>query len=173
MDLLETEVSVYGDDGEVSAETVKVTQLVAQAGAILTGGHLDGPQTLALFTTAKANGVTRLIVHHPDFIVGATDAELEEMIGLGAFVEHELAMYHPDVPAPAWPIDRLVGWIEKFGPDKTIISSDLGQKNNPLPVDAYFFVIGHLLDSGISETDIRQMICKNTAYLAGLEDSPR
>jgi hypothetical protein len=173
MNLYEKEVSIYDASGEVSADTVLVTRLVAKAGAILTSGHLDGPSVIALFKTAHDNGVEKLILHHPDFILNTTDAEIEEALSLGAYIEHELAMYHPDVQAPAWPIERLVSWINKYGPEKTIISSDLGQKNNPLPVDAYFYIIGLLLDNGISEKDIRQMICKTPAYLAGLEDSPR
>ena len=94
-------------------------------------------------------------------------------IAAGAFIEHELAMYHPGVSAPQWPISRLVDWIQKVGPERTVLDSDLGQEGNPLPVDAYLLIIQQLLDSGISAADVRQMICKNTAYLLGLEESHR
>lgn len=172
LDLLEHEESIWDDKGNVSDDTVKVTQLIAQYGALMTGGHLDAESMKALFKTAQENGVKRILLHHPDFIVGASDDDVNEMIGYGAYVEHELAMYHPQVEAPAWPIERLVDWINKIGPEHTIIDSDLGQKVNPLPVDGYILLIGKLLDHGISEKDIRQMICHNTAYLLGLEESP-
>ena len=42
---------------------------------------------------------------------------------------------------------------------------------NPLPVDAYLLIVEQLLDHGISEADIRQMICRNTAFLLGLEET--
>jgi hypothetical protein len=125
----------------------------------------------AFFKTAAGNGVRRLLVHHPDFIVNAAEHDLEEMLGYGAFIEHELAMYHPDVPAPRWPIERLVDWIRKIGPERTVLDSDLGQEGNPLPVDAYVLIVQQLLDHGISAADVRQMICRNTAYLLGLEDT--
>jgi hypothetical protein len=96
---------------------------------------------------------------------------LEELVGLGAFVEHEIAMYHPGVSAPRWPIQRLVDWIERIGPKHTVIDSDLGQEGNPLPVDGYIYIVEQLLDHGVSERDLRQMICRNTAYLLGLEES--
>jgi hypothetical protein len=169
--LYERTETVLGDDGDVSEAADTVTKLVAEAGVMLTGGHLDGESIKVFFHAARRNGVTRLLLHHPDFIVNTPENVLDELVGLGAFVEHELAMYHPGVSAPQWPIQRLVDWIERIGPEHTVIDSDLGQKGNPLPVDGYILIIQQLLDHGVSERDIRQMICRNTAYLLGLEDS--
>jgi hypothetical protein len=169
--LEEKEVSIFDENGNVSADTVRVTQLVAEADILLSGGHLDAESMKAFFATAKENGVRRLLLHHPDFIVNANEADVDEMLGYGAFVEHEMSMYHPAVPAPGFPIQQLVDWIEKVGPERTVIDSDLGQKDNPLPVDGYISVIQQLLDHGVAEKDIRQMICRNTAFLLGLEES--
>ena len=171
--LEEKEESIWAADGTVSAEAVRVTQLVAEADIMLTGGHLDPESQKAFFATAKENGVKRLLLHHPDFIVNVPETDIEELIGYGAFVEHEMSMYHPDVAAPGFPISQLVDWIQKIGPERTVIDSDLGQNINPLPVDGYIYVIQQLLDHGIAEKDIRQMICRNTAYLLGLEESSR
>jgi hypothetical protein len=169
--LEEKEVSIWDESGDVSADAVRVTQLVAEAGIMLTGGHLDAESMKAFFSTAQQNGVKRLLLHHPDFIVNASEGDVEEMLTYGAFVEHEMSMYHPAVPAPGFPISQLVDWIHRIGPERTVIDSDLGQKTNPLPVDGYIYVIQQLLDHGIAEKDIRQMICRNTAFLLGLEES--
>jgi hypothetical protein len=169
--LYEQEVSIFDAAGEISAETDLVTKLVADAGILLTGGHLDGESMKAFFKAASGNGVRRLLLHHPDFIVNAAETDIEEMLSYGAFVEHELSMYHPQVPAPRWPIERLVDWIRKIGPERTVLDSDLGQVGNPLPVDAYLLIVQQLLDHGIAAADIRQMICRNTAYLLGLEET--
>jgi hypothetical protein len=80
-------------------------------------------------------------------------------------------MYHPAVPAPGFPIQQLVDWINKIGPERTVIDSDLGQQGNPLPADAYIYIVQQLLDHGISETAVRQMICRNPAFLLGLEET--
>jgi hypothetical protein len=165
--------SIFDETGDVSAETERVTELVAEVDIMLTGGHLDAEQQKAFFATAKKNGVKRLLLHHPDFIIGANDSDVEELLSYGAFVEHEMSMYHPGVPAPGWPIQQLVDWIERIGPERTVIDSDLGQRDNPYPVDGYIYVVQQLLDHGIKEKDVRQMICHNTAYLLGLEDSPK
>ena len=170
-DLHEKVETVLGPDGDVSEAADTVTKLVAEAGILMTGGHMDGEQIRAYFHAAHHNGVKRLLLHHPDFIVNTPDSVLDELVGLGAFVEHEIAMYHPGVSAPRWPIQRLVDWIERIGPEHTVIDSDLGQEGNPLPVDGYVYIVEQLLDHGVSERDIRQMICRNTAYLLGLEES--
>lgn len=167
----EKEETVWAADGNVSAETVRVTQLVAEADVMLTGGHLDVESQRALFATAKENGVKRMLLHHPDFIVDVPENEVEELLGYGAFVEHEMSMYHKDVVAPGFPITQLVDWIEKIGPERTVINSDLGQNINPMPVDGYIYVIQQLLDHGVKEKAIRQMICHNTAFLLGLEET--
>jgi len=169
--LYESEVSIFNAAGDVSEEADLVTRLVADAGILLTGGHLDGESMSAYFKTASANGVKRILLHHPDFIVDVSEPDIEAMLGYGAFVEHELSMYHPQVPAPRWPIERLVDWINKIGPERTVLDSDLGQQGNPLPVDAYILIVQQLLDHGISAAAIRQMICRNTAYLLGLEET--
>lgn len=171
LDLREKEVSVFGRDGDVAPEVIEVVTQVAEADAVLTSGHLDGESMRALFETAVERGVTRLMVQHPDFIVDDSDEDIRFAVDHGAFIEHELAMYHPEVAAPRWPIERLIGWIEKVGPEHTIIDSDLGQLGNPLPVDGYLLIVGQLLEHGISEKDIRTMICDNTAFLLGLEEA--
>lgn len=172
IDLLESEVSIFDESGDVSADTATVVDIVAETDTLLTGGHLDTGSMKALFEVAERKGVRRLLVQHPDFIVGASNADLEELVRLGAFVEHEIAMYHPEVTAVGWPVQQLVDWIDRIGPDRTVISSDLGQQGNPLPVDGYIYLIGALLDHGVSESDIRTMIAANPAFLLGLEEKP-
>jgi len=171
-DLEERVEGIWDAAGDVSPEAVRVTQLVADADILLTSGHLDVESIKAFFATAKEQGVRRLLLHHPDFIIGASDRDIEELVALGAYVEHEISMYHPEVSAPRWPISRLVEWIERIGPEHTVIDSDLGQQDNPLPVDGYLYLVQQLLDHGVKEGDIRRMIARNTAYLLGLEDAP-
>jgi len=62
-----------------------------------------------------------------------------------------------------------VDWIDAIGPDHTSIGSDLGQVGNPLPMDAYLQICEQLLDSGISEADLRTMVVDNPSRLLGLD----
>lgn len=50
-----------------------------------------------------------------------------------------------------------------------MLASDLGQQQNPLPVDGFLTVGQMLLDLGLSEPDLQMMTRTNPAYLLGLD----
>jgi predicted TIM-barrel fold metal-dependent hydrolase len=80
-------------------------------------------------------------------------------------------MYHPESTFHFWNFDRLKRWIELVGPERTLLGSDLGQKNNPLPVEGLRYTVEKLLDIGIKEHEIEFMIRKNAEALLGLEEA--
>ncbi len=55
------------------------------------------------------------------------------------------------------------------GPETTMLGSDPGQKDNPLPVAALRHMAGQLLDHGIREADLELMIKKDPAWLLRLD----
>jgi hypothetical protein len=81
-------------------------------------------------------------------------------------IEHELGMYHNE---RRFKFSVLLDWINLIGPERTSLGSDLGQVNNPLPIEAYKQVVADLLDSGVREKDISLMIRDNPARLIGLD----
>lgn len=62
----------------------------------------------------------------------------------------------------------MVKVINDIGADKIILSTDLGQSGNPTPSDGLKNFIGLLIENGISENDIQQMIKQNPYYLLGI-----
>jgi predicted metal-dependent TIM-barrel fold hydrolase len=70
-----------------------------------------------------------------------------------------------------WPTAHLVDWIRAVGPERTVLSSDLGQENNPLPVEAYRKICGRLLATGVPEAEVRMMVADNAARVLGLGQS--
>jgi hypothetical protein len=56
------------------------------------------------------------------------------------------------------------------GPDRTVLSSDLGQRGRPMPVDAFQRVGHELLERGVSVAEVRQLMSNNGAFLLGLDD---
>jgi microsomal dipeptidase-like Zn-dependent dipeptidase len=119
-----------------------------------------------LFGEAHERGLERMVVSHPDFVIGADPALCRELIGLGAFIEHEVGMYDPDGNMK-WDPKQLLTWIETLGPEHTVLSSDFGQAANPKPVDAWLRVAAALLDLGLPEKDLRRMVRDNPAHLLG------
>ncbi len=164
-------VKVLDDRGELLPEARQILDLIADADAILSSGHVSVPEALALLRGAKEAGVRRMLINHPDFVIDASEADVQEFVRLGAYIEHSMCMYHPESTFHLWNFDRLKRWIELVGPERTLLGSDLGQKNNPLPVEGLRYTIAKLLDIGIKEQEIEFMIRKNAETLLGLEEA--
>ncbi len=123
-----------------------------------------------MLTAGAERGVRRMLVNHPNFVIGATVEQVREYVRLGAYVEHSIGMYDTRNAAHDWSPTLLMEWIEAIGPDRTVLASDLGQRQNPLPVDGFLQVCGALLDLGLPEKDLQLMVRDNPSWLLGLED---
>lgn len=167
--LPEPPIAVLDDDGELRPETRRTVELVADADAVLASGHLSPAEIVAVFEAAVAAGARRLLLNHPNFIVEASYRDAERLVGLGAFVEHNLSLYDAQSVFCRWPVAELARWIDEIGPEHTILASDLGQRQNPLPADSYRRVCAELLDCGVGEDAIRRIVADNPARLLGLD----
>ena len=67
-----------------------------------------------------------------------------------------------------WELDTLVEWVQAIGAERSILGSDLGQMNNPLPTDSFREIVGRLLERGVPEDQIRSMVARNPAELLGV-----
>lgn len=157
-----TPIPVLDDDGNLFPDTVEVLQLVKDADAILSTGHMSPPEITAVLRAANKMGLRRLVVNHPNFVIEANPAQAREWVDLGAVVEHGLVQYDDRTTFFQWQVDTMLSFIDAVGVENTIIGSDLGQKNNPFPVDSYERVLGQLLDAGVSREDIRKLVAVNT-----------
>lgn len=163
------QVDVRGPGGGLLPEVARVLDVAAEAGALVSAGHMAPDDILAVFTAARERGVRRLVVSHPNFVIGADAATCREFVALGAYIEHETAMYDAEAPKSRWHPKELLTWIEQIGPERTVLASDLGQAGRPLPVDSFVRIGSALLDLGLPEKDLRQIACTNPAWLLGLD----
>ena len=168
VDVPSARVDVHAPNGDLLPEMLEVLDLISESGAILFGGHLHAETISQLFEEGKRRGVSRMVINHPNFVIGAEPEQCLELVRLGAYVEHEVGMYDPE-GGRKWDPKDLLTWIERIGPEHTVLGSDLGQQNRPMPVDAYMRVGSALLDLGLSESALRQITCDNPAYLLGLD----
>ena len=53
--------------------------------------------------------------------------------------------------------------------DRTQLGSDLGQLNNPLPVESYRKVCGRLLEAGMTEEEVHAIVADVPARVLGLD----
>ncbi|GAA4551327.1 DUF6282 family protein [Pseudonocardia xishanensis] len=160
-------ISILAEDGTLLPEAQDILAVIAAESAVLNCGHLPAAEIDVLIPAALAAGVERIVVSHPEFVVAAEPERVGEWARQGAYVEHCLAMLTGRVPKAA-PVQEIAAFLAAAGPGRTIISSDLGQKGNPLPVSAYRRMVRALLDAGTAEDDIRSMVGGNAGQLLGL-----
>ncbi len=153
------------ETGRLRRDVRDVLEVVATHGAaVLSNGHLSAEETLALFREAKRLGVERLLVAHP--LLPLTDFSLEvqrELAELGALIEH---CYLPHLPR--WggvPFERVVAHVREVGPERCVLSTDLGQTTSPPPAEGLLAFGEALLAGGLSERDLRRMLVANPAAL--------
>ncbi|GAA0681588.1 DUF6282 family protein [Streptomyces malaysiensis subsp. malaysiensis] len=161
-------IDIVDGNGELKPQAAEILDEIKEQEAVVNGGHMYPEYIRTLFRAAKDRGMTRMVVSHPDYVIGADPDLCRELIALGAFIEHEVGMYDPEGTQKRDP-KRLLTWIEALGPEHTVLASDFGQAVNPKPVDAWLRVAGALLDLGLPEKDLRRMVCDNPAYLLNLD----
>lgn len=161
-------IRIADKHGSVREEVRDILTLIKEHDAVLTGGHLDVNDIDLLIRTARDMGIERVLVNHPNFVTGATPEQCREWADLGARFEHSLCMYDDRSTFFHWKIDVLLDYVKAVGVERTLLCSDLGQKNNPLPVEAYRKVVRALLDAGVSGRDIQRMVGRNAGDLAAI-----
>jgi hypothetical protein len=142
--------------------------LIAENDLVLSSGHLHISEIWPLFDEARKRGVNRLLCNHPTYIVGASLADISELVARGAYIEHSMCMFVQRSKYKFYEPEELDGMIRAAGIDKTILGSDLGQVGNPSPVDGFRAVINMCLDMGYSEEDIHKLVSKNASNLMGI-----
>jgi hypothetical protein len=156
-------------DGRLKPEVHRILEMIADADAVLASGHMPAPSIIAVFEAAKERGVRRMVVNHPNFVIEASKDEVKRLAELGAVIEHSLCMYDEESSFHNWQIDTLVDWIRWVGPERSSLGSDLGQANNPLPADSFRKICSRLLESGLTEREVRMLVADNPARLLGLD----
>jgi hypothetical protein len=161
------------ENGNIKDEVKEVLDLVAQYDVILSGGHMHVSEIFKVFEEARKRGVKKLLVNHPTFILEFTHKDISEIVRLyDAYIEHSLCMYIELTrrPKPMYPPEELDLLIKAAGVDRTILASDMGQKNNDHPVYGFREVIRNCIQMGYTDEDITKMISKNPLRLLGIEE---
>lgn len=147
-----TPITVLDADGSILADVHEVLALIAEYDAILNFGHLAAAEVEQLLPAAKAAGVQRMMLSHPTLFIEATLEQTAAWAREGVVIEQCIATCRkldPEVNA---------AYIDAAGVDRTMFSSDYGQRKNPLPVTGYRRLVRSLLDEGRSEDDVVRMV---------------
>ena len=149
-------------NGELRPEVRQVIALIAKHNLVLATGHSSSEEVLMLLREARRQGVHGVVVTHAmNAPVSMSVPQMQEAIKLGAFIE-----FVGSSPASADARTRYA--IRKIGPAFCILSSDLGQMGNPLPVDGFGAFLLALREWGFTQQEIDRMSKENPAKVLGL-----
>jgi hypothetical protein len=154
-------------NGALLPATKEVIGVIAKHGLVLATGHVSADEGLMLLREGRQQGVQHMVVTHAmNAPVVMTVAQMQEAAKLGAFLE----FVGGSVAGAGGParMDGFADAIRKVGPDTCILSSDLGQKGNPLPADGFAAFIIALKARGFSDQELDRMAKQNPATLLGL-----
>jgi hypothetical protein len=153
--------------GALLPETKAVISVIAKHQLVLATGHVSAAEALLLLQEGRRQGAAHMVVTHamnPPIVMDVR--QMHEAARLGAFIEFvggSLA-----AAGAAARIDGFADAIRTVGPEFCIVSSDLGQKGNPLPPDGFGAFIESLRAKGFTERELALMSRENPARLLGL-----
>ena len=155
-------LTVLGAGGKVNDAARRCLDLVRQHDMILATGHLSKKEIRELVKTAKEMGLKRILVTHAEFpSQNMTAAEQLEVANMGATIEHCFTtMYTNKAP---W--DAYFDSVRKVGPERVVLSTDLGQTINPPVAEGFAMFAQRMLDAGFSASDVRRMCVTNPTAL--------
>jgi hypothetical protein len=143
----------------------KIYSVVARHDLVLATGHLGRAEIHAVVDAALAAGVAHVVVTHPDYPTqGVPIDEQRELAERGAVLERCFAPIHSG--KVSW--EQTFDAIRATGPEHNVLSTDLGQVQNPPVEDGLALMADRLLEAGFSEDDVRTMAVTNTRLLAGV-----
>ncbi len=149
-------------------EVLDVLDVVAATGMALASGHIHISETRIVFAEARRRGVERLILTHPEDIVGASPDDVQDIAAMGAFVEHSLAFFVEGSRFKNRTAEDLKAFIDMVGPERTILCSDLGQVGSLNPLDGFRQAVTTCLSLGYSDAQVHRMVATNAAGVIGL-----
>jgi hypothetical protein len=157
-------------DGRLRPEVLDVLDVVAATGMALASGHIHVSETKIVFAEARRRGIERLILTHPEDIVGASHDDTKEIADLGAWVEHSLGFFLEGSKFRTRTYEELDAFIRLVGPERTILCSDLGQVGVMDPLAGFRRGVAACLSLGLKDSEIHDMVATNAAQVIGLAD---
>jgi hypothetical protein len=158
-------VPAVAEGGELLPETRAVLRVVAEHGMVLATGHLGRDEILPVVAAALEEGIRYVVVTHPDYPAQDFSAEEQvELAGAGALIER--CFTTPYTGKCTW--ERWIESARAVGAERSILSSDLGQVQNPAVEDGLALMADRLLEAGFSDEEVRTMAVDNTRVLAGV-----
>ena len=163
-------ISLLDKNGELVQEVISILEITKEANAVLSTGHVSIPEAYALAEAAHDLDIKLTITHPLNEKYGSrlTLRQQLELASKGALMEHCFLDFMPS-PYGELEIRVLAEYILSIGAEHCILCTDLGQYQNPTPLEGFRMMLAELLKVGISEAELGVMVKTNPARILSLE----
>ena len=154
----ESGLSALGADGHLKREVQDVLAVAKRYDMVVGTGHLGTEEAMAVTQAACAAGVKRICLTHVTLpVCRMTVEQLRRCIAWGAMAEYSYC----HVLSGKCEVALIVDQIKAIGAEHAILSTDLGQKNNPCPVEGLREFCRLLLENGLTENELDLTLKRN------------
>jgi hypothetical protein len=136
---------------------------------VVATGHLPVNEAFVLVESAGKKGISKIVATHAlgwHVDTYFTIVQQQRIADMGAFVEY---CFVNTIPEGGLNPNEMVAAIKAVGVPRCILSTDLGQANNPTPVEGMKLMIAAMLNCGLSENEVEIMVKINPVRLLGLD----
>jgi hypothetical protein len=153
-------LKVTDEDGKVSKSLHDCLEIIGKHDMVLATGHISPKEMPAVVKAAIEHKVQRIVITHPEFPTTClTIEQQQELAPHGVFFERCFTTAYTN--KISW--EAMFNNMRTLGPGNTILSTDLGQSNNPFVDDGMALFISKLLDADFTESEIQRMAGNNAA----------
>ncbi len=146
----------------ISDATRRCLELIAKHDMVLATGHLGRHEIFPLVRAASEMKVRKIVVTHAEFpSQNLTAEEQADLAGMGAFIEHCFTTMHTGKA----PWAAVIASIRRVGPERCVLSTDLGQTINPAVSEGFAMFAQTLLDAGFTVEEVHRMATANPGAL--------
>jgi len=155
-------MTVLDGSGQISQATRSCIELIAKHDMVLATGHLGRHEIFPLVKAAREMKVNKVLVTHAEFpSQNLTAEEQAQLADAGAYIEHCFTTMHTG--KASW--SGVIEAIRAVGPERCLLSTDLGQTINPPVAEGFAVFAQTLLDGGFSIKEIQCMAVVNSGAL--------
>lgn len=161
-------LSIFNERGEIVPVVYEIIDLIREADVILGTGHLSIEETIVLVRLARERGVRKVLVTHPEaYFFQMPVAVQSELAALGAYFER-CFVFTTQLAGATVSVADIAQQIKTVGVESTVLSSDLGQPQNPSPVDGMREYLAGLAAAVLSRRDLELVSQETPAELLDL-----
>lgn len=155
-------------DGKAVDELQDIFALVKQYNAVLATGHIGAEECFPVVEAARAAGVEKIVITHPEFwVVGMTPEQQADIVRKydvlleSVYAQPVNGSYKINIP------DNIAA-MKAIGPERFVISTDSGQTVNPYWYESYTTYFKAVSEVFTSE-QVRRMTHDNPAWLLDID----